>query len=510
MDTIEKRTGKHRLITWLAAGLTAILFLTAFSSALPSYAVALTTGGVQEVSIQTAKPAKQVVKWKIKDNKAYCFVNGVKQKGFKTVKGKKYYFDENGVQRTGWYKLGNYYRFFNIKCGAKGYMVTNNIVNGILLLENGRAVVNSTGREELKLMCAANEVLQSVSVPGQSLEDKLRAVWRWMQTDCYERGTRPFYLTSGWHRTFANDIFNTHSGSCESYGAAYAYLANAAGAESCKVICSGGHGWAEVDGNVYDVEWTGKSGYRYFAFPYSQSGVNGAPMYRGNCTYVVTLAPRTDLWGGSSSSDAPSLLRGLVKKRNGYRYYYKDDGTKLKNSWKTVNGKRYYFRHNGRAATGPIKIKGKNYVFGLNGALKTGKSTHVVTVAGVKYRVSKNGRAKPGFSDTMKRFYLANGEMACAPCLYKGKLFWCSSKGIYNSAKTKKLRKAAAKDADGKVLIELLGTPDKKYRAASCALHDGEEGDDVIYTYKHFKAYTFIVTQKNAPDKGAEYVVCVL
>ena len=506
---IDKHAGKCRLISWLAAGMATLLLIAAFSSTLPSYAVAATGNAAEESALQAAKPPEPVVKWKIKGEKAYCFVNGVKQKGFKSIGGKSYYFDKNGVQRTGWYKLGNAYRFFNIKCGAAGYMVTNKVVNGIKLASDGKAKTNSTGRAELKLMCDANEVLQSVSNPGQSLETKLMAVFRWMQEKCYERGTRPFHATSGWHRTFASDIFNTHSGSCESYGAAYAYLANAAGAKSCKAICSGGHGWAEVNGKVYDVEWSGHGGSRYFAFPYSMSGTNGAPMYRGNCIYVVTLSPRTTPWGGSSSSDSSSAKRGLVKSGTDY-YFYKDDGTKLKKTWKTVNGKRYYFRSNGKAATGPFKVKGKAYVFGSNGALETGKSVHTVKVAGVKYRVAKDGKAKPGLDSSNARLYLANGELACAPCLYKGKLFWCSPKGVYNSAKTGELRAAAAKDADGAALVALLSAPENTHRAVSCALHDGEEGDDVIYTYKHFKVYTFIVTQKNAPDVNAEYVVSVL
>ena len=508
MGLIAKRADKRALAFRVVAGMAVALLLVAFSSTLPSQAIAA-TGSEQQGALQAAEPVKQVVKWKIKNDKAFCFVDGVKQTGFKTIEGKSYYFDKNGVQRTGWYKLGSAYRFFNIKCGAKGFMATSKVVNGIKLAADGKAKTGSVGQAELKLMCDANKVLQSVSTPGQSLDERLRAVWRWMQTECYERGTRPFHASSGWHRTFASDIFNTHSGSCESYGAAYAYLANAAGAKSCKAICSGGHGWAEVNGKVYDVEWTGHSGYRYFAFPYSMSGVGGAPMYRGNCVYVVTLSPNTKSWGSSGSSGSASAKRGLVKSGSA-RYFYKDDGTKLKNAWKTVNGKRYYFGSKGKAVTGSSKVKGKAYVFGSDGVLKTGKSTRVVTVAGVKYRVAKNGRAKSGLDSSKAKLYLANGELACAPCMYKGKLFWCSAAGIYDSAKTSTLRAAAAKDADGSALVGLLGSPNSTHRAVSCAFHNDEEGDDVIYTYKYLKVYTFVVTQKNAPDEGAEYVVSVL
>ena len=67
------------------------------------------------------------------------------------------------------------------------------------------------------------------------------------------------------------------------------------GYKSCRAVSSGGHGWAEIDGDVYDVEWTRVTGYRYFAFPYSKSG-SGAPAYASNRTYVVQIAPHRTRW----------------------------------------------------------------------------------------------------------------------------------------------------------------------------------------------------------------------
>ena len=51
-----------------------------------------------------------------------------------------------------------------------------------------------------------------------------------------------------------------------------AWMAKAAGYENVYACNSGGHGWAEVDGLVYDPEWTRHNAGNYFARPYSQSG----------------------------------------------------------------------------------------------------------------------------------------------------------------------------------------------------------------------------------------------
>ena len=47
-------------------------------------------------------------------------------------------------------------------------------------------------------------------------------------------------------------FFRGGRGDCVSYAAAFAYLANAVGMKKVYVICSGGHGWAEIGGKVYD------------------------------------------------------------------------------------------------------------------------------------------------------------------------------------------------------------------------------------------------------------------
>lgn len=55
--------------------------------------------------------------WKTKNGKTYYYVNGVKQKGWKEIDGKKYYFDSKGVMATGWKTINNKKYYFD-KTGA--------------------------------------------------------------------------------------------------------------------------------------------------------------------------------------------------------------------------------------------------------------------------------------------------------------------------------------------------------------------------------------------------------
>ena len=75
---------------------------------------------------------------------------------------------------------------------------------------------------------------------------------------------------------------NSGGGSCEGLGCLWAYLANACGASSCYSVCSGGHGWAEVEGLVYDPACARYDSRRddYYALSMDMSGVGGRPNYR--------------------------------------------------------------------------------------------------------------------------------------------------------------------------------------------------------------------------------------
>ena len=98
------------------------------------------------------------------------------------------------------------------------------------------------------------------------------------------------YYYSNWDVSYAEDMFYRGHGDCFAFASAFAYLANAIGFEA-KVISSGGHGWAEIKGEVCDPNWAKGTGHieRYYRMSYDLSGVDGRPYYRGNRAYVITI-----------------------------------------------------------------------------------------------------------------------------------------------------------------------------------------------------------------------------
>ena len=236
-------------------------------------------------------------KWKKSEGYFYYYLPTKKlAKGLTEINGKTYLFDKKGRQLTGWQWYKDSYLFFNPANKQDGYMQTKCVINGIKLRKDGTAISSGNAGAELYVMWKAQKVLESLTTPAQSKRAKLLAGFNWMRDECNESNPRAFSAYSGWHRTFALDILDDWTGSCYSCGAAFAYYANAVGCESCAVISSGGHGWAEVDGNVYDVEWSRHSSHNYFDFPYSWSGWDGTPNYAANRTYVVWIAPQTSRW----------------------------------------------------------------------------------------------------------------------------------------------------------------------------------------------------------------------
>ena len=228
--------------------------------------------------------------WKtIKGRHYYYNARGKKVKGKVKIGSRYYFFDKNGIQRYGWKKIKNDYYFFRISTGTTGaYMLTSTTINGIALDASGRASKSGSNLRKLKLMTEANNIVEKISRPGMNKMQRLRASFDYVKKQYTYYCWREFRNTQDWEKDFAEDMFfRGGRGDCVSYAAAFAYLANAVGMKKVYVICSGGHGWAEIGGKVYDPDWALVSSVdSYFAMSYDLSGVNGRPMYRGNRLYV--------------------------------------------------------------------------------------------------------------------------------------------------------------------------------------------------------------------------------
>lgn len=223
----------------------------------------------------------------------YYDENGKKATGLTKIGKKYYYFSSKGIQQTGWQRIdGNYY-FFQIRSGKSGYMITSKKINGITLSKSGKAVYNSTQLRKLNVMIEANKLMSSVTDGNMNKQQKLYK--------CFERSVAFHYGRSGafmeylsnWDVVYAENMLckKPDGGNCYAFAAGFAYLANAIGYTDVNVVSSGGHGWAEVNGKVFDPDWAKVTGQTntYFAMDYSLSGISGRPRYKGNRAYVIKI-----------------------------------------------------------------------------------------------------------------------------------------------------------------------------------------------------------------------------
>ncbi len=133
---------------------------------------------------------------------------------------------------------------------------------------NGKAMKGMSPASMLTLQ-RAQAVVARVTNDRMTKKEKLKACFDFVKT-YRECSPRPHYRGMDWPVIYANDMFVRGIGNCCSYGAAFAYMAKAIGYEQVYCCNSGGHGWAEIDGLVYDPEWSiHHHGHSYYALSYN-------------------------------------------------------------------------------------------------------------------------------------------------------------------------------------------------------------------------------------------------
>lgn len=149
--------------------------------------------------------------------------------------------------------------------------------SGDWIVLSGRA--RPVRSEEDKTLFRALQFRAQVVQPGMTQEEELRACYEAVKA-CREMQPRyPHLRTMDWPSVYANDIFDNGAGNCFSFAAAFAYLAKAVGYEEVYVCNSGGHGWAEIDGKIYDPEWA-RSRPNYDLFGLSYDTALGSTYYK--------------------------------------------------------------------------------------------------------------------------------------------------------------------------------------------------------------------------------------
>ena len=134
---------------------------------------------------------------------------------------------------------------------------------------NGKAM-EGMSPESLATLQRAQTALASITTDSMSKEKKLRTCFEFVKTYQGAFPRIPHYMGMDWPVVYANDMFlNDGKGNCFSYAAAFAYLAKAIGYEEVYCCSSGYHGWAEIDGLIYDPERNKfDPSYSYYALSY--------------------------------------------------------------------------------------------------------------------------------------------------------------------------------------------------------------------------------------------------
>ena len=123
------------------------------------------------------------------------------------------------------------------------------------IVSDGRAEKAET--EEQKTFFRALELVDRITTADMTQEEKLRVCFDYAKDSFRECSPRFPHLTEdGWQIIYANDMFTGDGGNCFSFAAAFAYMAKALGYEEVYACNSGNHGWTEIDGKIYDPEWS--------------------------------------------------------------------------------------------------------------------------------------------------------------------------------------------------------------------------------------------------------------
>ena len=221
-----------------------------------------------------------------------CSVCKIKITGWTEIGDKTYYFNPDGTITAGDSVLNTAYNgvtaSWYLKNGEllKSFRGALNIGGTDYIITEGKAQKVVT--EADKTLFRAYKAVEKATTPDMTKEQKLKACFDYCKREYYEyRPRTPHYKGMDWPIVYANDMFIVGGGNCLSYGAAFAYMAKAIGYEEVYCCHSGGHGWAEIDGLIYDPEWSlHHSAHTFFALSYD--------VVYGGQNYKAAISPGYD------------------------------------------------------------------------------------------------------------------------------------------------------------------------------------------------------------------------
>lgn len=298
--------------------------------------------------------------WQTINGKTYYYENGKPVTGTPIIDGNKYWFDPDGVQRTGWLYLLNWKMYFDPETGIAK--------TGFAEIEGKTYLFNSSG------------VMQNYA--GTPIIDGKKY---WFSLDNASLKTGWLYL-GNWKMYFDPVTYAAKTGIAEINGKHYLFnedgvMQNYAGTP----VINGKKYWFSLDdaslktgwlvlGNwvmyfdpkTYEAVtgWVTIDGRKYY---FDQNGVakQGFIVYEGNQYYVYSNG---------------TYAKGIVT-IDGDKYAFGDDGKQLY-GWYVTGNWKYYFdaSNNGAAVTTYIKIDGVTYYFNSDGTLSSTSNNYYLSL----------------------------------------------------------------------------------------------------------------------------------
>ncbi len=298
------------------------------------------------------------------DGRIYSYADGSYAVEAQTIDGIAYLFDSNGVQQTGWQKIGGVWHYYNPE-SYEAAIGTQEIDGTVYLFD-------FTGAEKIG--------------------------WRTVN------GVRQYYnpetgkMESGWityagNRYYADKDTGKQTGEYTQDGIRY-WLDSEYGNQGLGFVT-----FPDQTVSYYDANGTAINGWMTLK--------DTGNRYYFDDAYVMQTGWKT-IGQETYHFTADGVLHTLWQTIDGKRYYFTEAGA-MQKGWQTLNQLQYYFNESGVLQTGFQTIGGSQYYFAGSGAMQTGWQT----ISGNKYYFTAKGVMLTGMQtiDGKKYRFLNNGVL---------------------------------------------------------------------------------------------------
>ncbi|PXV85577.1 glucan-binding repeat-containing protein [Lachnotalea glycerini] len=289
--------------------------------------------------------------WQTKKGKTYCYIDGVKQTGWKKIDGNKYYFDSKGVMKTGWQTINDKKYYFN----ESGVMQT-----GFQTIKKKTYYFNKKG--------VMQTGLTKVGSSKYYFDNKGRMKTGWKTVN-----SKKYYFDSAGTMT---------TGFQEIKGKTYYFNKQGVMQTGLTKVGSKKYFFDSKGRMKTGIKTINKKKYYFDSTGAMQTGfqeINGKTYYFNKSGVMQTGL--TKVGSKKYFFDTKGRMKTGWKTISKNKYYFDSDGT-MHTGWLTLNDLKYYFKSTGKMVKNTsVKIGGVYYTFNSKGVCE---SESYLMVNGVK------------------------------------------------------------------------------------------------------------------------------